>query len=120
MMPLLADYIVSPDESRSLSPCTNSSPTKKRKRGIERDEGKTKSKRAIKKRRSEKAKASMDEDGTLDLEQGINTAVGKMDSRLLADWVAQRAKRFAPDLGVVELEEQYLPGMMAIMSSGFV
>ena len=41
---------------------------------------------------------------------GINTAISKMDTRLLADYVAQRTKRFGDDLSVVELEDLYIPG----------
>ncbi|KAL8896485.1 MAG: hypothetical protein Q9192_003078 [Flavoplaca navasiana] len=40
---------------------------------------------------------------------GINTAISKMDTRLLADYVAQRTKRFGDDLSVVELEDLYIP-----------
>lgn len=44
------------------------------------------------------------------LDLGINTAISKMDTRLLADYVAQRTKRFGDELGVVELEDLLIPG----------
>jgi hypothetical protein len=33
-----------------------------------------------------------------------------MDGRLLADYVAQRTKRFGGDLSLVELEDRHIPG----------
>lgn len=44
----------------------------------------------------------------MDLE--INTAVGQMDTRLLADYIARCTKRFGDDLSVVELEDLHVPG----------
>ncbi|KAI9813507.1 MAG: hypothetical protein M1832_006305 [Thelocarpon impressellum] len=49
------------------------------------------------------------DEADLDLEAGINKAIGKMDARLLADHVAQRTKRFEADLSVVELEDKHIP-----------
>ena len=109
-MPLLSDA-ANFDVSRSPSPSADTSRPIKRKLDFKVDEGEIKSKRSIKKRRSRKGKGLADDDEILDLERGINTAIGQMDSRLLADWVAQQVKRFAPDLSMVELEDQYLPGM---------
>ena len=88
----------------------------KRKQSVENNQDQKISKRAIKKRRSEKTDPSAGEVGILDLDQGINSAIGKMDNQLIADWVAQRIRRFAPDLGVLELENQYLPGRNGTMS----
>ncbi|KAL8794784.1 MAG: hypothetical protein Q9195_002738 [Heterodermia aff. obscurata] len=88
----------------------------KRKQSEETDEDRKLSKRAIKKRRSEKTNPSVGEVGILDNERGINSAIGKMDRQLIADWVAQRIRRFAPDMSVVELEDQYLPGRNGTMS----
>ena len=82
----------------------------KRKQGFENGDDQQISKRAIKKQRSEKIDPSAGEVEVLDLEQGINSAIGKMNSQLIADWVAQRIRRFASDLTMVELEDQYLPG----------
>ena len=61
-----------------------------------------------KKRTSKNSKAGDDEG--LDLEQGLNTAIGNLDSRLLADYVAQRQRRFGEDLSSVEMEDRYIPG----------
>ncbi|KAL8641536.1 MAG: hypothetical protein Q9226_008620, partial [Calogaya cf. arnoldii] len=44
-----------------------------------------------------------------DTDSDINTAIGKMDNRLLADYVAQRTKRFGEDLSPVELEDMHVP-----------
>ena len=50
------------------------------------------------------------EDSALDLELHVNKIFAMMNGRLLADYVAQRTRRFASDLSLVELEDQYLPG----------
>ncbi len=68
-------------------------------------------KKAAKKKKSESSKSGGDE--YLDLEQGLNTAIGNLDSRLLADYVAQREKRFGQDLSMVELEDRLIPGTPA-------
>lgn len=97
--------LLSQDVTRANLPLST-----KRKQNVENDEDQQLSKRAMKKRRTEKTDPSAGEVGILDLEQGINSAIGKMDSQLTADWVAQRIRRSAPDLSVAELEDQYLPG----------
>ena len=51
------------------------------------------------------------EDVSLDLDQHLNLAIAKLDSRLIADYIAKQTKRFAPDLSLVELEERYISGM---------
>ena len=56
------------------------------------------------------AKARNAEDNTFNMEMGINTALGKLDIHLLADYVAQQTKRWAPDLSLVEMEDKYIPG----------
>ncbi|KAL8772037.1 MAG: hypothetical protein Q9209_002703 [Squamulea sp. 1 TL-2023] len=43
------------------------------------------------------------------LEGDINPAIGRMDNRLLADYVAQRTKQFSDHLSLVELEDMYVP-----------
>lgn len=50
------------------------------------------------------------EDDALDAELGVNHAIAHMDPRLLADHVAQRTKRFKPDLSIVEREDWHVPG----------
>ncbi|KAL8784564.1 MAG: hypothetical protein Q9213_003912 [Squamulea squamosa] len=39
----------------------------------------------------------------------INPAICRMDNRLLADYVAQRTKRFGDHLSLVELEDMHIP-----------
>ena len=51
-----------------------------------------------------------DENNNLDLERGLNLAIGKLDGRLLADYIAKRMKRFFPDLSLVELEDRCISG----------
>jgi protein CMS1 len=55
-------------------------------------------------------KVKQDNDENLDLESGVNVAIGKLDNRLLADYVARRTKRFSPNLSLVELEDLHIPG----------
>ena len=58
-----------------------------------------------------------DSDGSLDLVPGINQAIARSNSALLADFVAQRTKRFASDLSLVELEDQHIPGTCSMYLS---
>ncbi|KAJ9641475.1 Protein cms1 [Coniosporium apollinis] len=87
-----------------LSPSTSPAPTSSTKR---KREAEPKSKRAAKRKRTKKPK-DIDKN-ELDDELGVNTAIARMDSRLLADYVAQRTKRFESELSLVELEDRYLP-----------
>lgn len=89
-------------ESISGSPAPENG--SKRKRG---EEEAKQSKRA-KRRKNKKPKDVDDED--LDEAKGLNRSIGRMDSRLLADYMAQRTRRFEPDLSMVELEDRYVPG----------
>ena len=59
-------------------------------------------------KRNKEANALNDE--TLDLDSNLNLAIGKLDRQLLADFVAQRTKRFSPNLSPLELEDLYIPG----------
>lgn len=61
------------------------------------------------KRRKVKKPKDVDDDA-LDADLGVNHAIAHMDSRLLADHVAQRTKRFKPDLSIVEREDWHVPG----------
>ncbi|KAL8972507.1 MAG: hypothetical protein Q9183_000518 [Haloplaca sp. 2 TL-2023] len=47
----------------------------------------------------------------------IDDAIGKMDNRLLADYVAQRSKRFGQHLSLVELEDMHIPEAAILDSS---
>jgi protein CMS1 len=79
----------------------------KRKRELE-GELEHKSTPARKRRKSKKPKDIDDED--LDLENGINRIIGRMDPSLLGDLVAQRTRRFNRELSVVELEDLLISG----------
>ncbi|EMC98418.1 hypothetical protein BAUCODRAFT_32456 [Baudoinia panamericana UAMH 10762] len=94
-VPLLEDF---PEPGTAEQP-----PSAKRKRD---DEEKTESKRAAKRKKFKKA-ATLD-DETLDLELGLNHAIAYMDGRLVADHIAQRTKRFRPDLSMLEAEELHI------------
>lgn len=70
---------------------------KKRKRNSDKDQAPKKTARLI------------DDEG-LDTEKGINTAFSHMDNHLLADYMAQRTRKYENDLSLIELEDKYLPG----------
>lgn len=64
-----------------------------------------------KKAKRRKARSGIqDQDLDLDLERGLNLAIGRMDRGLLADYIAQRTKRFQSELSAVELEDLHIPG----------
>ncbi|WPH01617.1 Protein CMS1 [Acrodontium crateriforme] len=86
-------------------------PSNKRKRSADEEENeKPISKRAAKLAKSKKSKKPADVvDDALDTELGINKAIAHMESRLMADHIAQRTKRFQPDLSLVEVEELFIP-----------
>jgi protein CMS1 len=54
------------------------------------------------------------EEDDLDISMGINKSFAHMDSQLLADYVAQRTRKFESDLSSVELEDRYISGNYAI------
>ena len=66
---------------------------------------------AKKKRR--KAKPKFEDDELIDLELGVNGAIAKMDSQLMADHLAQKTSRFGADLSSVELSDLSIPGKRA-------
>ncbi|KAK3172775.1 hypothetical protein OEA41_006100 [Lepraria neglecta] len=90
------------------APSSSPSPSRtvKRKRNTEDDQEATPIKPA---KRKKAKKAKPDEDENLDLKQGLNLEIGKLDSRLQADYVAQRTKRFSSNLSLVELEDRHIP-----------
>lgn len=61
------------------------------------------------KRQSKKKAAGVDEED-LDVEFGVNRSFERMDSQLLADYIAQKTARFGTDLSTVELSDLYLSG----------
>lgn len=84
----------------SPSPAPNAS--KKRKRDVD-----LSTKKSVKPKKKKKPRAA--EDDEWDLELGIHLAIGRMDSALVADYVAQQSKRFGSDLSLVELEDRHIP-----------
>jgi hypothetical protein len=97
--PLLERLSVTPEAEATKSVL------KKRKRGAELEQT---SKKAVK--RSKGKKAKRDDYDDLNVEAGINNAFSNMDNQLLADYVAQRTRKFESELSTVELEDKYLPG----------
>ena len=64
------------------------------------------------KRKAKKAKkARPAQDTDVDIENGTNNALGRMDNRLLADYVAQKTKHFESNLSLVELGDKHIPGI---------
>ncbi|KAF2170316.1 hypothetical protein M409DRAFT_19138 [Zasmidium cellare ATCC 36951] len=79
----------------------------KRKREGNEEEGLADKKAAKKKKRTKKKPQDV-EDEALDTKLGINHAIAHMDSRLMADHIAQRTRRFQPDLSLVEAEDIHI------------
>ena len=65
--------------------------------------------KAVKKKETRRSKFGNDE--YLDIEQGLNTAIGRLDGHMLADYVAQSENRFGQDLSSVEIEDRCIPGI---------
>ena len=63
--------------------------------------------KAKKKQKPTKKAAAEDEHINLDL--GLNLAVGRLDNQLLADLITQKIKKADPDLSIVEIEELRIP-----------
>lgn len=101
-----------------ISDSDSPAPTKSTKRKRANDDDPEAKKAARKAKRKAKKPQDID-DSTLDAEKGINTAIGQMDSRLMADHLAQRTKRFQPDLSLVEAEDWRLSEASIADSTGF-
>ena len=71
--------------------------------------------RKIEQKRSRKA--SRNGHDSLDLESGINLAVGRLNSQLMADYVAQSTKHLNPDMSLVELEDRHISGTYRLFTS---
>ncbi|OQO00574.1 hypothetical protein B0A48_13064 [Cryoendolithus antarcticus] len=76
------------------------------------------SKRAAKRRKNPKKPKDVQED-SLDLEKGVNLALAHMDSRLMADHMAQRTTRFRPDVSPVEAEDFMIPERAILDTTAF-
>ena len=72
------------------------------------DEGEKSLQKPAKQRKSKKSESN--DDAHLNEFSNINSALGKMDNRLLTDLVASKTKRFLPNLSLVELEDLHVPG----------
>ena len=66
-----------------------------------------------KRKKRKKAKQPVDDARDAERKDGIDESIGKMDGKLLADYLAQKAKRHNKDLTAVELDDIYVPGMHA-------
>jgi protein CMS1 len=99
--PLLERLSATPE----LEPKSTGSTSKKRKRGVV-EQG---AKRAAKKTKSKKNAIDEDE---LDVENCINKAFSHMDNQLLADYIAQRTRKYESDLSSIELEDKHIPGIL--------
>lgn len=102
--PLIERPSASPEPA---SPSTS----KKRKRNLTKETGASETLLGKKKKKPKTKKVEEDE---LDLEAGINNAFSHMDSQLLADYIAQRTRRYESDLSSIELEDKYIPGRYTI------
>jgi protein CMS1 len=98
--PLLERLSATPEpDPKTLGPTS-----KKRKRGVV-EQG---AKKAARKAKS--TKNTVDED-ELDVDIGINRAFSHMDNQLLADYIAQRTRKYESDLSSIELEDKHIPGI---------
>jgi protein CMS1 len=93
-----------------ISSSDNEHSSKKRKRS---DEDAAAEKKAARKKKRTLKKPKDIDDEHLDDKLGVNHAIAHMDSRLFVDHLAQRVKRFRPELSVVELEDMYIPGKLS-------
>lgn len=64
-------------------------------------------------KRSKKRRLHQEDQQKLDLDHGVNVDIAKMDTHLLANYVAQHTKRFHVEFSSVELEDLHLPGKLA-------
>lgn len=96
-----------PPSSVSASPAS----TKRRR---EDDDDESEVRPAARRKAKKPKKAKPVDDADVDLQDGINNALGRMDNRLLADYVAQKTKRLESNLSLVELEDKHIPGISSI------
>ena len=88
------------------------SPSKKRKHASGGD-APSDAQKALKKqkRKEKKSLKQLAERDDLDDAHSVNKSIGQMDGQMLADRIAQKSKRFEPDLSLVELEDRRLSGI---------
>ncbi|PSK34888.1 hypothetical protein B9Z65_1471 [Elsinoe australis] len=100
------DGLQTPDLTDNLE-SPRSSPEAESKKRKRTEDAKPISRRAAKRKKSKATSDPLDE--ALDIEKGINHAIGHMDPQLLADHVAQRNRRNQKELSTVELEDLRIP-----------
>lgn len=61
-----------------------------------------------------KKKHSTSENDEIDLSMGINRIFAHMNNHLLADYVAQRTRKFEDDLSPVEWDDRHIAGIYSI------
>lgn len=88
----------------------------KRKRGGDEDQ---KNGNKVAKKRKKVKGLKVVEEGTIDSQLGVNFAIARMDGKLMADYIAQRTKRFQPDLSLVEVEDIHIPEQAIVDTSGW-
>lgn len=100
---------MSDEKNLQETPTERSSPpaSKKRKRNPAKE---TEVAESLVGKKKKKPQTKALEEDELDLEAGINKAFSHMDSQLMADYVAQRTRRYESDLSSIELEDKYIPG----------
>ena len=100
------------------TPRPSSQLTKRKRENGEDDNPDTPVKTVAKRREPKKTKTGHNE--PFNLERGLNTSIRKLNSHLLADYVAQRENRLGRELSIVELEDRRIPGTMAYALSCLV
>ena len=60
--------------------------------------------------KKKRKKAVREDEEDLDVEAGLNRAFERMDSQLVADYIAKKTSRFGSDLSSVELGDLYISG----------
>lgn len=95
----------STEEANSQTVLSTLSPSGKRKRDLQQPSNP----KAPKKKRQKKGKALEDPD--IDFERRLNSALGRLDGHLLADYLSQKTKQFNANLSVLELEDKRIPGI---------
>lgn len=114
--PLIERLSATPEPKATSTP--NTSSKKKRKRTDDDGAKEVVEDPANKKKKKKKSKKAADgyDDEELDLEAGINKAFSYMDSQLLADYMAQRTRKYESDLSAVELEDKFIAGRFCALS----
>ncbi|EFW98781.1 hypothetical protein CMQ_4633 [Grosmannia clavigera kw1407] len=75
--------------------------------------------KAARKRQKKKRNATDADDGDMDFDLSINRAVARMDSNLLANYVARQTLRFGKDLSPVELADLTLDAKPILDTSSY-